>query len=183
MLTKSRESRSCLLVPFFAGHEISLWRSTRGSGEPGLGTKRSTCLNLATLYRVCLRLWLRSTRSRGSARRDAPPIRPVLETNGGDIVATEIERLGCTHAQVGAYLMSLWGPPVLSVGLRHSAPKRWPRHERASQSRDLKLKGKRLWRRQRVGEGTKIINRAGHACHIRFWRILTIDRHAAPLQF
>ena len=38
--------------------------------------------------------------------------RRVLETASGDVVALEQEQLGCTHAQVGAYLMSIWGLPV-----------------------------------------------------------------------
>ena len=28
------------------------------------------------------------------------------------MLALELEHLGCTHAQVGAYLMSVWGLPV-----------------------------------------------------------------------
>ena len=38
------------------------------------------------------------------------------------LVALEIEHLGCTHAQIGAYLMSIWGLPaplVLAVALHH----------------------------------------------------------------
>jgi HD-like signal output (HDOD) protein len=38
--------------------------------------------------------------------------RPILKTDPGAIVARELEHLGCTHAQVGAYLMSVWGLPV-----------------------------------------------------------------------
>ena len=38
--------------------------------------------------------------------------RPILEAGAGDVVALELEHLGCTHAQVGAYLMSVWGLPV-----------------------------------------------------------------------
>ena len=37
-------------------------------------------------------------------------------------MALEIEHLGCTHAQIGAYLMSIWGLPaplVLAVALHH----------------------------------------------------------------
>ena len=38
------------------------------------------------------------------------------------LVALEIEHLGCTHAQIGAYLMSIWGLPaplVVAVALHH----------------------------------------------------------------
>ena len=48
--------------------------------------------------------------------------RPILGTTQGPLVALERERLGCTHAQVGAYLMSIWGLPVPlvhSVALHH----------------------------------------------------------------
>jgi HD-like signal output (HDOD) protein len=38
--------------------------------------------------------------------------RHILEINQGSILALELEHLGCTHAQVGAYLMSIWGLPV-----------------------------------------------------------------------
>jgi len=38
--------------------------------------------------------------------------RPILMSDPGGIVALELEHLGCTHAQVGAYLMSIWGLPV-----------------------------------------------------------------------
>jgi HD-like signal output (HDOD) protein/CheY-like chemotaxis protein len=39
--------------------------------------------------------------------------RPIaLGTARGSIVVLELEHLGCTHAQVGAYLMSIWGLPV-----------------------------------------------------------------------
>jgi len=38
---------------------------------------------------------------------------PILaETDLSRTVALELERFGCTHAQVGAYLMSIWGLPV-----------------------------------------------------------------------
>ncbi|MFZ0481732.1 MAG: response regulator [Terriglobales bacterium] len=38
--------------------------------------------------------------------------RRILDVDSGALVPLELERLGCTHAQVGAYLMSLWGLPV-----------------------------------------------------------------------
>ncbi|MGA8540693.1 MAG: response regulator [Terriglobales bacterium] len=38
--------------------------------------------------------------------------RHILEINQGSILNLELEHLGCTHAQVGAYLMSIWGLPV-----------------------------------------------------------------------
>ena len=49
--------------------------------------------------------------------------RPILSATQGALVALELERLGCTHAQVGAYLMSIWGLPVplvRTVALHHS---------------------------------------------------------------
>jgi HD-like signal output (HDOD) protein len=36
----------------------------------------------------------------------------ILQINPGVIAALELEHLGCTHAQVGAYLLSIWGLPV-----------------------------------------------------------------------
>lgn len=36
----------------------------------------------------------------------------ILGTNPGSVLALELEQLGCTHAQLGAYLMSIWGLPV-----------------------------------------------------------------------
>ncbi len=36
----------------------------------------------------------------------------ILGANPGSIQALELERWGCTHAQVGAYLVSIWGLPV-----------------------------------------------------------------------
>ena len=38
--------------------------------------------------------------------------RPILAKNTGVIAPHELEKLGCTHAQVGAYLISIWGLPV-----------------------------------------------------------------------
>jgi HD-like signal output (HDOD) protein/CheY-like chemotaxis protein len=38
--------------------------------------------------------------------------REILGADPGAILAMELERLGCTHPQVGAYLMSIWGLPV-----------------------------------------------------------------------
>jgi HD-like signal output (HDOD) protein/CheY-like chemotaxis protein len=38
--------------------------------------------------------------------------RHILGTNPGSVSELEMEQLGCTHAQVGAYLMSIWGLPV-----------------------------------------------------------------------
>lgn len=38
--------------------------------------------------------------------------RQILGTKGGSILSLELEHMGCTHAQVGAYLMSIWGLPV-----------------------------------------------------------------------
>jgi len=38
--------------------------------------------------------------------------RPILAKNSGVIAPHELEKLGCTHAQVGAYLISIWGLPV-----------------------------------------------------------------------
>lgn len=42
----------------------------------------------------------------------AAKYRKVLGTNPGAILASELEHLGCTHPQVGAYLMSIWGLPI-----------------------------------------------------------------------
>lgn len=38
--------------------------------------------------------------------------RPILLRGSGAIEALELEHLRCTHAQVGAYLVSIWGLPV-----------------------------------------------------------------------
>ncbi len=38
--------------------------------------------------------------------------RQIIGTKAGSIVSVELEQLGCTHAQVGAYLLSIWGLPV-----------------------------------------------------------------------
>jgi HD-like signal output (HDOD) protein len=38
--------------------------------------------------------------------------RHIVGTSPGSISELELEQLGCTHAQVGAYLMSIWGLPV-----------------------------------------------------------------------
>jgi putative nucleotidyltransferase with HDIG domain len=38
--------------------------------------------------------------------------RRILGSDPGSRVALELEQLGCTHAQLGAYLMSIWGLPV-----------------------------------------------------------------------
>jgi HD-like signal output (HDOD) protein len=38
--------------------------------------------------------------------------RNILGTDPGSIPALELEQLGCTHAQVGAYLVSIWGLPA-----------------------------------------------------------------------
>ncbi|HTR26711.1 MAG TPA: response regulator [Terriglobales bacterium] len=48
---------------------------------------------------------------------------PILAANSGEISPHELEKLGCTHAQVGAYLMSIWGLPfslVRAVAFHHS---------------------------------------------------------------
>ncbi|MGA9527852.1 MAG: response regulator [Terriglobales bacterium] len=48
--------------------------------------------------------------------------RHILEINPKALVSLELEHLGCTHAQVGAYLMSLWGLPthlVHAVAFHH----------------------------------------------------------------
>lgn len=47
----------------------------------------------------------------------------ILAENRGEITPYELEKLGCTHAQVGAYLMSIWGLPfplVRAVAFHHS---------------------------------------------------------------
>ena len=47
----------------------------------------------------------------------------ILGTNPSAILASELEHLGCTHPQVGAYLMSIWGLPihlVHAVAFHHS---------------------------------------------------------------
>jgi hypothetical protein len=52
-----------------------------------------------------------------------PKYRKILGTNPGAILALELEHLGCTHPQVGAYLMSIWGLPihlVHAVAFHHS---------------------------------------------------------------
>lgn len=36
----------------------------------------------------------------------------ILQINPGLMAALELEHLGCTHAQIGAYLVSIWGLPV-----------------------------------------------------------------------
>jgi HD-like signal output (HDOD) protein len=36
----------------------------------------------------------------------------VFEGAPGSVVARELEHLGCTHAQVGGYLISIWGLPI-----------------------------------------------------------------------
>jgi putative nucleotidyltransferase with HDIG domain len=38
--------------------------------------------------------------------------RRILGVDPGSTVALELELLGCTHAQLGAYLVSIWGLPV-----------------------------------------------------------------------
>lgn len=46
----------------------------------------------------------------------------VYATKSGTSTAVERERLGCTHAEVGAYLMSIWGLPfplVHAVAFHH----------------------------------------------------------------
>ena len=48
---------------------------------------------------------------------------PILSANSGELSSRELEKLGCTHAQVGAYLMSIWGLPfplVRAVAFHHS---------------------------------------------------------------
>lgn len=49
--------------------------------------------------------------------------RQVLGTNAGSILRLELEHMGCTHAHVGAYWMSIWGLPVPllhAVAFHHS---------------------------------------------------------------
>ena len=49
--------------------------------------------------------------------------RQILEPSAGSILSLELEHMGCTHAQVGAYLMSIWGLPVPlvhAVAFHHS---------------------------------------------------------------
>lgn len=38
--------------------------------------------------------------------------RQIFEDHPGTCLGLELEQLGCTHAEVGAYLMSIWGLPV-----------------------------------------------------------------------
>lgn len=38
--------------------------------------------------------------------------RPILGADPGSTVKLEFEQLGCTHAQLGAYLVSIWGLPL-----------------------------------------------------------------------
>jgi len=38
--------------------------------------------------------------------------RQIVENHPGNCLGLELEKLGCTHAEVGAYLMSIWGLPV-----------------------------------------------------------------------
>jgi HD-like signal output (HDOD) protein len=47
----------------------------------------------------------------------------ILSANPSSIMALELEQLGCTHAQVGAYLISIWGLPlplVHAVAFHHN---------------------------------------------------------------
>lgn len=49
--------------------------------------------------------------------------RRAIESDSGDITARELKYVGCTHGQVGAYLISLWGLPVpliQTVAFHHS---------------------------------------------------------------
>lgn len=49
--------------------------------------------------------------------------RQILEPSAVSILSLEVEHMGCTHAQVGAYLMSIWGLPVPlvhAVAFHHS---------------------------------------------------------------
>jgi len=49
--------------------------------------------------------------------------REIIGADPSSVPAMESERLGCTHAQVGAYLMSIWGLPVPlvhAVAFHHS---------------------------------------------------------------
>ena len=49
--------------------------------------------------------------------------RPILEKSSGEVSTLELQQLGCTHAQVGAYLISIWGLPVplvRAVAFHHS---------------------------------------------------------------
>ncbi|MFP5226005.1 MAG: HDOD domain-containing protein [Acidobacteriota bacterium] len=58
----------------------------------------------------------------GERPREYAEIRKTLEAQGGSIEDLEIARLGCSHAQLGAYLMSIWGLPtalVQAVGFHH----------------------------------------------------------------
>jgi putative nucleotidyltransferase with HDIG domain len=50
--------------------------------------------------------------------------RPVLESDPASTVALELELLGCTHAQLGAYLVSIWGLPLplVHVVAYHHSP-------------------------------------------------------------
>jgi len=42
-------------------------------------------------------------------------VQKQLETSSNSVEALEIEALGCSHAQLGAYLMSVWGLPASLV--------------------------------------------------------------------
>jgi Predicted signal transduction protein len=47
----------------------------------------------------------------------------ILSSNPGCTIALELEHLGCTHPEVGAYLMSIWGLPlplVHAVAFHHN---------------------------------------------------------------
>ena len=53
---------------------------------------------------------------------DYIPILKGAATDPGSVLSLELEKFGCTHAQVGAYLMSIWGLPaalVHAVALHH----------------------------------------------------------------
>lgn len=52
----------------------------------------------------------------GERAKEYAEIRKRLEVgDGADVEALETEFLGCSHAQLGAYLMSIWGLPVSLV--------------------------------------------------------------------
>jgi HD-like signal output (HDOD) protein len=51
----------------------------------------------------------------GEKPREYAEILARLDAGMGSIEALETEALGCSHAQLGAYLMSMWGLPMLLV--------------------------------------------------------------------
>jgi putative nucleotidyltransferase with HDIG domain len=99
-----------------------------------------------------------------------PQLLRAAGCDGGVLVELEHDRYGCTHAEVGSYLLSLWGLPfdvVEAVALHHHGPRL---HEETSTLEALRIANLLLC--ERTPRATSAVGDPGEIERMDRWRPL-----------